>query len=68
MPEALTALATAATTLSAAGIWNTMRQARKNAEAFRALMDRHTAERELPCSIHCAFCRHSAGEDCVCTR
>ncbi len=63
MAEELTALATAATTLSAAGIWNTLRQARKNAQAFRELIDRHTAEREIPRFVHLEPGPHPAVED-----
>lgn len=47
MPE-LTELAAAATTLSAVGIWRTIRASRQAAAEWRELLERKTAEREIP--------------------
>lgn len=49
MPE-LTELAAAATTLSAVGIWRTIRASRQAAAEWRELIERKTAEREIPVS------------------
>lgn len=51
MPE-LTELAAAATTLSAVGIWRTIRASRQAAAEWRELIERKTAEREIPVPRH----------------